>query len=170
MDKLQYLILISLLFPILLLPTQAEDITVRQLSANKKLGEIAQAAYDWAGQAIEDGNVSGLRQLLNDSPNLARASIHDKEHDATRSLLHVATDWPSHFPNISETISLLTTAGSDVNAGIKGADTETPLHWAASSNDVAAIDALMDGSASIDAIGAVIAGGDPLEDTIGFQS
>ena len=84
-------------------------------------------------------------------------SIRGKENDATHSLLHVVTDWPGHFPNVSETICLLITAGADVNARIEGTDTETPLHWAASSNDVAAIDVLLDG-------------GDPLEDAIGFQN
>ena len=91
-------------------------------------------------RAIKDGNASGLRQLLNDNPN------------------------------IGETISLLITAGSDVTAGIEGADTEIPLHWVTSNSDVAAIEALMDGGANIDALGAVIAGGDPLENAISFQN
>ena len=121
-------------------------------------------------EAIKNGDFAGLRQLLSENPNLAGVSIHGKENDATRSLLHVATDWPGHFPNVSETICLLITAGADVNAGIEGADTETPLHWAASSNDVTAIDVLLDGGANMDAQGAVIAGGDPLEDAIGFQN
>ena len=69
-------------------------------------------------EAIKNGDVAGLRQLLSENPNLAGVSIHDKENDATRSLLHVATDWPGHFPNVSETICLLITAGADVNAGI----------------------------------------------------
>ena len=104
---------------------------------------------------IKNGDVVGLRQLLSENPNLDGVSIRGKENDATRSLLHVVTDWPGHFPNVSETICLLITAGADVNARIEGTDTETPLHWAASSNDVAAIDVLLDG-------------GDPLEDAIGF--
>ena len=111
-----------------------------------------------------------MRQLLSENTNLDGVSIRGKENDATRSLLHVVTDWPGHFPNVSETICLLITAGADVNAGIEGADTETPLHWAASSNDVAAIDVLLDGGANMDVQGAVIAGGDPLEDAIGFQN
>ena len=121
-------------------------------------------------EAIKNGDVAGLRQLLSENPNLDGVSIRGKENDATRSLLHVVTDWPGHFPNVSETICLLITAGADVNARIEGTDTETPLHWAASSNDVAAIDVLLDGGANMDVQGAVIAGGDPLEDAIGFQN
>lgn len=31
----------------------------------------------------------------------------------TRSLLHVATDWPGHFPNVASTIATLVEAGAD---------------------------------------------------------
>jgi uncharacterized protein len=47
---------------------------------------------------------------------------------------------------------------------------ETPLHWAASSNDVAAIDALLDAGADIDATGAVFTGGAPLSDAVVFAN
>jgi ankyrin repeat protein len=46
--------------------------------------------------------------------------------------------------------------------------TETPLHWAASSDDVAALDALLDAGADIEAPGAVLGGGTPLADACGF--
>ena len=121
-------------------------------------------------QSIKNGDLSSLERLLEDNPDLANCIIHDQEHDAQRSLLHIATDWPGHFPNVAETIKLLIGAGADVNAVFQGSNDETPLHWAASSNDVAAIDALLDGGANLDAQGAVIAGGDPLEDAIGFQN
>ncbi len=49
-----------------------------------------------------------------------------------------------------------------------GAHTETPLHWAASSNDVAVLDALLDAGADIEAPGAVIGGGTPLADAVAF--
>jgi ankyrin repeat protein len=42
------------------------------------------------------------------------------------------------------------------------------LHWAASSDDVEAIDALLDAGADIDAPGAVLGGGSPLADAVGF--
>ena len=40
-----------------------------------------------------------------------------------------------------------------------GSHNETPLHWAASSNDVAVADALIDAGADIEAAGGVIGGG-----------
>jgi ankyrin repeat protein len=42
------------------------------------------------------------------------------------------------------------------------------LHWAASSNDIEALDALIDAGANIEAEGAVIAGGTPLTDARAF--
>lgn len=121
-------------------------------------------------KAIQGGDVPALEALLTEHKTLSRSAIHDAEDQANRSLLHLATDWPGNFPNVVETIRLLLAEGADPNLGIKGRDTETPLHWAASSNDVAAVDALIDGGADLNAQGAVIAGGDPLEDAIGFQN
>jgi ankyrin repeat protein len=86
----------------------------------------------------------------------------------TRSLLHVATDWPGHFPNVAATITALVEAGADVDAQFTGPHSETPLHWAASSDDVEALDALIDAGADIEAWGAVIADGTPLTDAVAF--
>ena len=44
----------------------------------------------------------------------------------------------------------------------------TPLHWAASSDDVEVARALIDGGADIEATGASIAGGTPLDDAVGY--
>jgi ankyrin repeat protein len=49
-----------------------------------------------------------------------------------------------------------------------GSHNETPLHWAASSNDVAVVDALIDAGADIEAAGGVIGGRSPLADACGF--
>lgn len=119
---------------------------------------------------ITTGDLVKLRQLLADNPDISTVRIRSTEDENCRSLLHIATDWPGNFPNVADTINLLVSAGANPNAEINGPDTETPLHWAASSNDVAAIDALLDAGANLDAQGAVIAGGDPLEDAIGFQN
>ncbi|MER5728212.1 ankyrin repeat domain-containing protein [Streptomyces sp. NPDC002138] len=49
-----------------------------------------------------------------------------------------------------------------------GAHEETPLHWAASNDDVAAVDALVACGAAVDATGGVIGGGTPLADARAF--
>ena len=84
------------------------------------------------------------------------------------SLLHVVTDWPGHFPNGARTVAVLVAGGADVNARFQGPHAETPLHWAASNDDVAVLDALLDAGADIDAPGAVLGGGSPLADAVGF--
>jgi ankyrin repeat protein len=123
--------------------------------------------------AIHAGDVATLQQLLIGDPNLVHVRIqHD---DAARSLLHLATDWPGHFPNVAATIAALAAAGADVNARMPPHPKdpncmETPLHWAASSNDVAAVDALLDAGADINATGAIFTGGAPLSDAVVFAN
>jgi ankyrin repeat protein len=122
-----------------------------------------------AGRAIRAGDVERLRGLLAEHPELARARIGDDEPDGmSRTLLHAATDWPGHFPNGPAVVAELVRAGADVDARFRGPHTETPLHWAASSNDVAVLDALLDAGADIEAPGAVIGGGSPLADARAF--
>jgi ankyrin repeat protein len=113
--------------------------------------------------AIRRGDVSSLRSFLTENPASVRARV-----DGQRTLLHVATDWPGHFPNVQETIRLLAEHGAELNAPFQGTHTETPLHWAASSDDVGALDALLDLGADIEAPGAIIGGGSPLEDAVAF--
>lgn len=116
-----------------------------------------------ATAAIRDGAVEVLRGLLTEHPSLAAARM-----DPSRSLLHVATDWPGPRPNVSATIAALVEAGADVNARFVGPHAETPLHWAASSDDIAALDALLDAGADIEAPGAAIGGGTPIADATAF--
>src|SRR6266542_1240131 len=104
--------------------------------------------------AIQRGDVEGLRHLLQNDAGLATARIVDG-CGAARTLLHIATDWPGHFPRGAETVAVLIAAGADVNAPMIGPHSETPLHWAASRDDVAVLDALIAGGADVEAPGAV---------------
>jgi uncharacterized protein len=120
-----------------------------------------------ATTALEAGDLPGLERLLAADPWLAKARIGNE--DRYRTLLHAATDWPGHFPNGPDVVARLVAAGADVNAHSRfSAHTETPLHWAASSDDVAVLDALIDAGADIEAAGAVLGGGSPLADACGF--
>ena len=122
-----------------------------------------------AAQAIHSGDVGALEQLLDENPGLATARLGDDDPAGmSRTLLHVATDWPGHFPNGPATIAALVEAGADVDARFHGPHAETPLHWAASSDDVEVLDALLDAGADIDAPGGVIGGGTPLADARAF--
>jgi uncharacterized protein len=47
----------------------------------------------------------------------------------------VVTDWPGHYPNGAASVAALVAAGADVNASFVGEHAETPLHWAASTDD-----------------------------------
>jgi uncharacterized protein len=120
-----------------------------------------------AVRAIHEGDVAGLKRLLAEHPELATAAF-GSEGGMTRTLMHVVTDWPGHFPNGPKTVAALVDAGANVNARFTGPHTETPLHWAASSDDVEVLDALLDAGADIEARGAVIGGGTPMADATAF--
>lgn len=93
-------------------------------------------------------------------------------HGVSRTLLHIVADWPGHFPNGARTVAALIAAGADVNAGVitpvPAKPPETPLLWAASSDYVAVLDALLDGGADIEAPGAIFTGGTPMSDAVVF--
>jgi hypothetical protein len=117
--------------------------------------------------AITSGDLAALEHLLATNPDLATRHIAD-ERGTARTLLHVATDWPGRFPNNAATLRLLIAAGADVNAGCRGPHEETPLHWAASTDDVELIDVLLDAGADIEAGGATIGSGTALADATAF--
>ncbi|MEU2243653.1 ankyrin repeat domain-containing protein [Streptomyces sp. NPDC018338] len=122
-------------------------------------------------EAIRSGDLDSLHRLLAEHPGLAAARVVEEREGCGpggRSLLHLATDWPGHVPHGPETVAVLVAAGADPGARFTGAHRETPLHWAASNDDVPMIDALVAAGADIEADGAVIAGGTPLADARGF--
>ena len=122
-----------------------------------------------AVEAIRTGDVKSLQRLLGENPFLSTARFDDEEGKGNSyTLLHVATDWPGHFPNGTAVIAALIAAGADPNASSIGRHSETPLHWAASSDDVEVLDALIDAGADMEAPGAVISGGTPLDDAVAF--
>ena len=117
-------------------------------------------------KAIRTGDTAALDRLLTAHPALATA-----RPDGHRTLLHIATDWPGHFPRVRQTIATLIALGADVNARALGLPhSETPLHWAASSDDVEALDALLDHGADIEALGGLIGGLTPLADAVAFAT
>ncbi len=121
--------------------------------------------------AIRRGDVAELQQQLDGDRALAAVRISDAQ-GAARTLLHVVADWPGHLPHGAALVSALASAGAAVDAPMihsrpNGAP-ETALHWAASSDDVAVLDALLDHGANIEAMGAVHTGGTAMSDAVVF--
>jgi ankyrin repeat protein len=113
--------------------------------------------------AIRTGDIDALSRLLSANPALASVRI------GSRTLLHIVADWPGHFPNGAAVVRALIAAGADPNARHTGrGPPETPLHWAASSDDVEVLDALIDGGADLEAPEGSIGGGTPLDDAVGY--
>jgi len=115
--------------------------------------------------AITTGDLTTLRRLLTDHPELA--SEHIERGTGTRTPLHIAADWPGYFPEAPASVRILLAAGADPSARTTGGDNpETPLHWAASSDDVEVAEELINGGADIEAPGGSI--GSPLDNAVGY--
>jgi len=114
--------------------------------------------------AIREGDVAGLARLLEAVPDLAASRL---EIAGGRTPLHIVSDWPGYFPNGPAVTSLLIGAGADPNFRPEDDEHgETPLHWAASSDDVDVARALIDGGADLETPGGSI--GTPLDNAIGY--
>jgi hypothetical protein len=116
--------------------------------------------------AIHAGDADELATILDGDRELAHSYLGDERQ--ARSALHIATDWPGHFPKVATVIALLIERGADVNARFVGPHRETPLHWAASSDDVEAVDALIAAGADLEADGGVLTQGSALDDAVIF--
>ena len=113
--------------------------------------------------ALNQGDAVRLRELLAADPGLAASLIN------SRTPLHLFADAPGHRPDPAGVVSALCEAGADLNAHAVGMwHHETPLHWAASNDDVELIDALLDAGADIEHPGSSISGGPPAESALGY--
>lgn len=118
--------------------------------------------------AVHTGDLEMLQRLLAEHPELATATLVGRKGGEC-TLLHKAADWPGYFPNGPAVVKLLIGAGANPSAPIVNSwHSETPLHWAASSDDVDVAEALIDGGADLDPTGGSIAKGTPLDNAIGY--
>jgi ankyrin repeat protein len=119
-------------------------------------------------EAIRAGSLESLTGLLRAHSGLASARLLDGK-GRSGTPLHAATGWPGYFPNGPAVVAALIDAGGDPNVAVEGSwHAETPLHWAASSDDVEVARALVDGGADIGLTGGSIADGTPLDNAIGY--
>jgi uncharacterized protein len=116
--------------------------------------------------AIRSGDVAALQRLLADNPGLAASRLGGIAKG--RTPLQVVADWPGYFPNGPQVVRMLIEAGADPNARDPDQPgSETPLHWAASSDDVDVARALIDGGADVEVPNGSI--GTPLDNAIGYE-
>jgi hypothetical protein len=115
--------------------------------------------------AVHSGDIGTIRRLVSSNPDLATARFVARGGSGTA--LHFVTDWPGYFPNGPAIVHLLVDVGAEVDATTTGAGKpETPLHYAASSDDVDVAAALVDRGADLEAPGGSI--GTPLDNAIGY--
>jgi hypothetical protein len=115
--------------------------------------------------AIKGGNIPALERLLVTRPGLAAEHITGRK-GGTSTPLHFVTDWPGYFPSGPAVVRILIEAGADPNALTSPGKPETPLHYAASSDDADVAEALIDGGADLEIPGGSI--GTPLDNAVGY--
>jgi hypothetical protein len=114
--------------------------------------------------AIHGGDIESVRRLIAAFPELVSGPLGGPSE--TRSALHIVADWPGYFPNGPEIARMLLAAGADPNYRDPEPGSETPLHWAASSDDADVASELIDGGADIECPDGSI--GTPLDNAIGY--
>ena len=137
--------------------------------ASKRIPSDGQVAIELRF-AVRAGDVDAIRRLLRNDPALASARLAGKD-GGEGTALHLVTDWPGYFPNGPEIVRLLIGAGADPDALTAGRDSpgpgdETPLHYAASTDDLDVAEALIDAGADIEIPDGSI--GTPLDNAIGY--
>jgi uncharacterized protein len=115
--------------------------------------------------AIKGGDVPALKRLLAARPGPASERITGRK-GGTSTPLHIVTDWPGYFPNGPAIVRILIEADADPNALTSPGKPETPLHYAASSDDADVADALINGGADLEVPGGSI--GTPLDNAVGY--
>ena len=118
--------------------------------------------------ALKEGDVERLSHLLEAERDLASCVVRD-EKGGGRTPLHLFADSPGQIPNAVPIVQLLKRHGADLDAAaVDMWHLETPLHWAASNDDVVLIDALLDAGADIEHPGSSINGGPPVQSALGY--
>ena len=122
--------------------------------------------------AVRGGDIDLVRSLLSANPDLARTRFAAR--GGTSTALHFVTDWPGYYPNGPEAVRVLYRRRSRPNAlttgggsETPGPGSETPLHYAASSDDVDVAAALIDGGADLETPDGSI--GTPLDNAVGYS-
>jgi uncharacterized protein len=143
----------------------AQDSTEHEAPAHlegRTLSDGEQVAFELM-RALKQGDAERLSRLLDADPGLATCWIN------SCTPLHHFADAPGHRPNAADMVNVLVAAGADLNAHARGSwHHETPLHWAASNDDVELIDALLDAGADIEHPGSSIGGGPPIQSALGY--
>ena len=117
---------------------------------------------------VKAGELDRLRELLASDPGIASCVVEDPKGGG-RTPLHLFADWPGHNISAAAIVQTLASAGANLDApAVAMWHRETPLHWAASNDDVTLVDALLDAGADIEHEGSSIDGGSPLSSAVGY--
>lgn len=118
--------------------------------------------------AIQDGDLGLLRHLIDHRPELASARMIGRRGSAGgwSTPLHTCAGWPGYYPNAPTAVDLLLQAGANPNDDTGGDSPETPLHWAASNDDVDVAARLIAGGADLETPDGSI--GTPLDNAVGY--
>lgn len=119
---------------------------------------------DTAVAAVRAGDLAALTRVLEVRDDLVARRLPGY---GGRTMLHVVADWPGYTPRGPQVVRLLIERGADPNVRADDDDHgESPLQWAASSDDVDVARALLEGGADMELSGGSI--GTPLDNAIGY--